>query len=70
MINIKNAAGLAKRAINCIVIEITNCYQTAGGQDPLFLYKDIYSGAEYTDALQKAHVTKIVSRKLPTNVLR
>ena len=43
MINIKDAAGLAKRAINRIVIAISNCYQTAGGQGPLFIYKDIYS---------------------------
>ena len=31
MINIESAAGLAKRAINCIVIAITNCYQTVDG---------------------------------------
>ena len=29
MMNIKGAAGLAKRAINRIVIAITNCYRTA-----------------------------------------
>ncbi len=39
MINIKGAADLAKRATNCIVIAITNYYQTVGGQGPLFIYK-------------------------------
>ena len=33
MINIKSPTGLAKRAINSIVIAITNCYRTTGGQD-------------------------------------
>ncbi len=63
MINIKSAVGLAKRAINRIVIAITNCYQTACGQGPLFIYRNICPWAGYTDALQTAHVTKIVSRK-------
>ncbi len=67
MINIKGAAGLAKRAINRIVIVITNCYRTAGGQGPLFIYRDICPWAGYTDALQTAHVTKIVSCKQPTD---
>ena len=70
MINIKGAAGLAKRAINRIVIVITNCYRTAGGQGPLFIYRDICPWAGYTDALQTAHVTKIVSCKQPTDALR
>ncbi len=70
MINIKGAAGLAKRAINRIVIVITNCYQTAGGQGPLFIYRNICPRAGYTDALQTAHVTKIISRKQPTDALR
>ena len=32
MITIKDALGLAKHAINYIVIAITNCYQTAVGK--------------------------------------
>ena len=32
MITIKNAVGLAKRTINCIVIAITNCYHTVVGK--------------------------------------
>ena len=70
MINIKDAADLAKHATNCIVIAITNYYQTAGGQGPLFIYKDIYFKARYTDVLQTAHVTKIISCKKPTDALR
>ena len=70
MINIKGAAGLAKRAINRIVIAITNCYRTAGGQGLLFIYREICPRAGYTDALQTAHVTKIVSRKQPTDPLQ
>lgn len=45
MINIKGTAGLAKRAINSIVIAITNFYRTASGQDSLFIYKDVCSYA-------------------------
>ncbi len=70
MINIKDAAGLAKRAINRMVIAITNCHRTAGGQGPLFIYRDICPRAGYTDALQTAHVTKIVSHKQPTDALQ
>ena len=70
MINIKSAADLAKPAINRIIIAITNCYQTAGGQGPLFNYRDICPRAGYTDALQTAHVTKILSRNQPTDALR
>ena len=70
MINVKGAAGLAKRVINRIVIAITNCYRTAGGQGPLFIYRDICPWARYTDALQTAQVTKIVSHKQPTDTLR
>ena len=57
MINIKGAAGLAKRAINRIVIAITNCYRTADGHGPLFIYRDICPWAGYTDVMQTAHVT-------------
>ncbi len=67
MINIKGAAGLAKRAINRIVLAITNCYGTAGGQGLLFIYRDIFPWAGYPDVLQTAHVTKIVSGKQPTD---
>ncbi len=70
MINIKGVSGLAKRAINRIVIAITNCYRTVSGQGPLFIYRDIRPRSGYTDALQTAHVTKIVSRKQPTDALR
>ncbi len=70
MINIKGAAGLTKRVINRIVIAITNCYRTAGGQGPLFIYRDICPWAGYTDAVQTAHVTNIVSCKQPTEALR
>lgn len=38
MINIESAVGLTKRAINCKVIAITNCYQTAIGQGLLLKY--------------------------------
>ena len=65
MINIKGAAGLAKRAINRIVIAVTNCYRTAGEQGPLFIYRDICPRAGYIDALQTAHATKIVSVNSP-----
>ena len=61
MINIKAPANLVKRAINCIVIAITNCYRTADKPGSLFIYKDICSLVGYTDALQAAYVTKIVS---------
>ncbi len=70
MINIRDAAGLAKRAINRIVIAISNCYRTADGQGPLFIYRDICPWAGYTDALQTAYVVKIVSRKQPIDALR
>ncbi len=70
LINIKGAAGLAKHAINRIVIAITNCYQTAGGQGPLFIHKNIYSYSGYKNALQTVNVTKIVSCKQPTDALR
>ncbi len=63
MINIKSASGLAKRAMNRIVIAITNCYRTTGRQGFLFIYKDICPRPRYTDALQAAHVTLTVSRK-------
>ena len=43
MINIKDAVDMAKRAINRIVIAISNCYQTVDKQGPLFIYKDIYT---------------------------
>ena len=46
MINIKGAAGLAKRAINRIVIVITNCYQTVGGQGFLLSYTDVYPSSD------------------------
>ncbi len=42
MINIKGAAGLAKRAINRIVIARTNCYRTVGGQGLLLSYTDVH----------------------------
>ncbi len=70
MINIKGTASLAKRVINRIVTTIINCYQTAVGQGPLFIYLDIFLRARYTDALQTAYVIKIVSCQQPTNVLQ
>ncbi len=70
MINIKDAAGLAKRAINCIVIAITNCYRTGGGKSLLFIYREIGLWTWYIGTLQTAYVTKIVSRKQPTDPLR
>ena len=70
MINIKDSAGLAKRAINRIVIALINYYQNPGGQGPLFIYKDIYHLAGYSNALQTAYVTKIVTRKELTDALQ
>ena len=69
MINIKDATGLAKRAINYIVIAITNYYGTTGGQSFLFIHKNICSWAEYTDALQTAYVKNIISYTQPTDVV-
>ena len=63
MINIKDAASLAKRVINRIVISITNCYQTAGGQGLLFIHRSICHQAVYKYALQTANFTKIISCK-------
>ena len=70
MINIKGASGLAKLAINRIDITMTNCYQTADGQGPLLIYGDICPRAKYTDALQTAFFTKIVSGKELTDALK
>ena len=41
-INIKGAAGLAKRTINCVVIKIINCYQTVAWQGRVFNYSQVY----------------------------
>ncbi len=46
MINIKGAAGPANGAINHIVIVITNCYRTVGGQGFLFSYTDVYPSSD------------------------
>ena len=40
MMNIEGAAGLAKRAINRIVIAITNCYRTAVGKASYLITTD------------------------------
>ena len=42
MINIKGPAGLSKRARNRIVIAITNCCRTVGGQGLLLSYTDVH----------------------------
>lgn len=41
MVNIKDASGVAKPAINFIFNAITNYYQAASGQMPLFNYRNI-----------------------------
>ena len=46
MINIKGTAGMAKHAINCIVITITNRYQTISGQEHLLSYTALHLSVE------------------------
>ncbi len=65
MINIKGAAGLAKRAINRILIAITNCYRTVGGQGLLLSYTDVHPSGDGeafptvgTNALRPTYVNK------------
>ena len=61
MINIKDAAGLAKRAINRVVIAITNCYRFRDGQGLLFMYRDFYPKAQrlVTPCVMEAIVSNI-----------
>ncbi len=69
MINIKGAAGRAKRAINRIVIAITNCYRTVGGGKAFYLATQTAtpqvtekpSQQLVQNALRPTYVAKIVS---------
>lgn len=62
MINMKDATGLVKHAINHILIAITDCYKTEGEPGLPFIYKEIYSLVRNTYAFQKTNVTKMVSQ--------
>ena len=52
MITIKNAVGLAKHAINCIVIIITNCYTTVMGKVSYFITIGIEISSQSASAWQ------------------
>ena len=68
MIDIKGAAGLARRAISRIVIAITNCCRFKGGQGLLFMYRDIYPQAKrlVTPCVLEAIVSNSVLQYQPT----
>ncbi len=61
--------GIVQLAINCIIIVITKCYQTADRQRLLFIYRDICTWPRYTYVFQTTNVTKIISCKQPIWVL-